>query len=70
MEMIMKGYNLDSFSDKDVYSWDEIIATIEELESEIRMLRDEKEKREQDIEDNFRRIQVTDQYGISEDLFI
>lgn len=35
MEINMKEYNLDSFQDKDLYTWEEIINKIEELESEI-----------------------------------
>ena len=35
MKINMKEYNLDSFSKKDVYSWDEIISVIENLEEEL-----------------------------------
>ena len=35
MKINMKEYNLDSFSKKDVYSWDEIISVIESLEEEL-----------------------------------
>ena len=36
MEINMKGYNLDSFSEKDLYTWDEIINKIESLEAQIK----------------------------------
>lgn len=35
MEINMKKYNLDSFSKKDLYSWEEIITIIENLEEEL-----------------------------------
>lgn len=36
MEINMKGYNLDSFQDKDIYTWDEIVDKIESLEAQIK----------------------------------
>lgn len=44
MEINMKEYNLDSFKEKDLYTWDEIINKIEELESEIYRLEEEIEQ--------------------------
>ena len=38
MEINMKGYDLKSFQDKDIYTWDEILSTIEELEDKIEEL--------------------------------
>ena len=33
MEINMKPYNLESFKAKDIYTWEEIISIIENLES-------------------------------------
>lgn len=41
MEINMKDYNLESFKDKDLYTWDEIISTIEDLESQVEALQEE-----------------------------
>ena len=41
MEINMKGYDLESFKKKDIWTWDEIVSTIEELEGEIEDLKDE-----------------------------
>lgn len=51
MKINMKEYNLDSFSEKDVYSWDEIISVIENLEEELQVYKNkENEEIEQDDE--------------------
>ena len=34
MKIVMKDYNLKSFKEKDVYSWDEILDIIQDLEGE------------------------------------
>lgn len=70
MEIIMKDYNLDSFQDKDVYTWDEILEKIEDLEYEVRELKDKIEEREQDIESNYRRLSIAEQVEISDKDFI
>lgn len=44
MQINMKEYNLDSFKEKDLYTWEEIINKIEELESEIYKLQEEIEQ--------------------------
>ncbi len=41
MEINMKDYNLESFKDKDLYTWDEIISVIEDLEAQIEALQEE-----------------------------
>ena len=38
MKIVMKHYELDNFQDKDVYTWEEIIATIKELEIQNKIL--------------------------------
>ena len=56
MQINMKDYNLDSFKEKDLYSWDEIIEKIEDLE--------------QDIESNYTPVSISKQVGISDSDFI
>ena len=70
MEIVMKEYNLESFKEKDVYTWDEIISVIEELEADKKILEDIIEEMEQDIESNYRRLSVAEQVGISNEDFI
>lgn len=36
MEINMGLYNLDSFQDKDLYTWEEIIDIIESLEAQVK----------------------------------
>lgn len=54
MKIDMRSYNLDSFSEKDVYSWDEIIAVIESLEEELH------EYKSKDNDDDF--VEVNQEY--------
>ena len=61
MEINMKGYNLESFKNKDIYTWDEIIGIIEELESENYNLKEELKNLQQDMEDNFKRVNKEEQ---------
>lgn len=70
MEINMKNYNLTSFREKDLYTWDEIISKIEDLEAELYMKNEELENIKQDLEDNFKRISVNEQYEIYDDDFI
>lgn len=70
MEINMKCYNLDSFKSKDIYTWDEIISIIEELEIDKKNLEDKVQELEQDIEDNYTRIPVSEQYEMCEKDFI
>ena len=70
MEINMKNYNLTSFREKDLYTWDEIISKIEDLEAELYMKNEELENTKQDLEDNFKRISVNEQYEIYDDDFI
>lgn len=41
MEINMKGYNLESFKEKDIYTWEEIVAVIEDLEYQVEALQEE-----------------------------
>ena len=70
MQIVMKGYNLDNFKDKDIYSWEEIIGKIEEMESTIHELEEKIEIIEQDKEENFKRIEVSNQVCVRDSDFI
>jgi hypothetical protein len=70
MEINMKGYNLDSFQTKDLYTWDEIIEVIEELESNLYEANEKLTELERDIEDNYKPISYAEQTGISDRDFI
>ena len=70
MEINMKGYNLDSFQTKDLYTWDEIIEVIEELESNLYEANERLTELERDIEDNYKPISYEEQVGISNRDFI
>lgn len=55
MEINFKGYNLDYFKDKDLYTWEEVIERIEDMEADIYHLREvidelEEEKTNEDFE--------------------
>ena len=62
MEIVMKEYDLKSFKEKDVYTWDEILDIIQDLESEKFRLEEELEDLKQDVEENYKRIPVAEQY--------
>ena len=66
MEINMKGYNLENFKDKDLYTWDEIISKIEDMESEICRLNEENEEIKRDIEDNYKRLSQEEQIEFDE----
>ena len=62
MKILMKEYNLDSFKEKDLYTWDEIIEIIENLEADKKYYKDKVRELEEDIEYNYKKI-PTD-YGV------
>ena len=64
MKIVMKDYNLKSFKEKDVYNWEEILDIIQDLESEKFRLEEELEDLKQDMEENYKRIPVNEQYEI------
>ena len=70
MEIVMKDYNLKSFKEKDVYSWEEILDIIQDLESEKFRLEEELEDLKKDMEENYKRIPVSEQYEVYDDDFI
>ena len=70
MKIVMKEYNLKSFKEKDVYSWDEILDIIQDLESEKFRLEEELEDLKQDMEENYKRIPANEQYEAFDDDFI
>lgn len=52
MKIVMKEYNyLDSFKDKDIYTFEEIMDKVQELESTIYKLNEEIEKLTREPED-------------------
>lgn len=70
MQLVMKDYNLEHFSQKDIYSWEEIIQILEGMESEIYSIQEEYKSFKEQIEDNYKSIPVAEQYGISDRDFI
>lgn len=70
MKIEMKEYDLKSFKEKDIYTWDEILDKIQDLESEKFRLEEELEDLKQDMEENYKRIPVNEQYEIYDDDFI
>ena len=70
MEIVMKEYNLKSFKEKDVYTWNEILDIIQDLESEKFRLEEELEDLKQDVEENYKRIPVEEQCEIYDNNFI
>lgn len=70
MKIVMKEYNLKSFKEKDVYTWDEILDIIQDLESEKFRLEEELEDLKQDMEENYKKIPSNEQYEVFDDDFI
>ena len=70
MKIVMKDYDLKSFKEKDIYSWDEILDIIQDLESEKFRLEEELEDLKQDMEENYKRISANEQYEVYDDDFI
>lgn len=70
MKIVMKDYNLKSFKEKDIYTFEEIISIIENLESEKFRLEEELEDLKQDMEENYKKIPANEQYEVFDDDFI
>lgn len=70
LKINMKEYNLDYFKSKDLYTWNEIIEIIEEMERDIFILHDRVEELESDIKDNYVRVSVAKQVEVSDRDFI
>ena len=70
MKIVMKDYNLKSFKEKDVYSWEEILDIIQDLESEKFRLEEELEDLKQNVEENYKKIPVNEQYEIYDHDFV
>lgn len=70
MEICMKEYNLDSFKEKDLYSWEEVINKIEELECELKSTQEEYEDYKEYVKENYREISYSQQVGISDEDFV
>lgn len=58
------------FDEKDFYSIAELIAIIEDIDSDKERLEEELEDLKQDIEDNYKPITPEEMYGISDKDFI
>ena len=70
MKIEMKEYDLKSFKEKDIYSWNEILDIIQDLESEKFRLEEELEDLKQDMEENYKKIPANEQYEVFDDDFI
>lgn len=70
MKIVMKYYDLKSFKEKDIYTWDEILDIIQDLESEKFRLEEELEDLKQDMEENYKKIPANEQYEVFDDDFI
>ena len=70
MKIVMKDYNLQSFKEKDIYTWNEILDIIQDLESEKFRLEEELEDLKQDMEENYKKIPANEQYEVFDDDFI
>lgn len=70
MKIVMKEYDLKSFKEKDVYNWKEILDIIQDLESAKFRLEEELEDLKQDMEENYKKIPVNEQYEVFDDDFI
>ncbi len=70
MEINMKGYDLESFKEKDIWTWDEIVSTIEELEINNKDLQEQLDDLHRDLEENYTQISIGDQVDISDRDFI
>ena len=70
MKISMKEYNLEYFKSKDLYSWDEIIEVITDMEIDMVNLKDKITDLELDLESNYERIPVSKQVEVSDRDFI
>ena len=66
MQINMKEYNLEYFKEKDLYTWDEIISKIEEMESSIHYLTEKieeyEEVKEQDVHSIYEDFRLEEEY--------
>ena len=51
MEIVMKGCGLKNFQNKDVYTWNEILDVIDDLENQIDVLNEKIEMLQENEED-------------------
>lgn len=70
MKVVMKDYDLKHFKEKDIYSIEEVLTIIEDMEKEIDILEDKVEELEHDIEENYIRKEDNEDYGIYDHDFI
>lgn len=68
---IESEWNIGNLVKKDVsYSWNDLFDIIDNLYSDYEYLKEEFEEFKQDVEDNYKRIPVSEQVGISDNDFI
>lgn len=70
MKIVMKEYDLKSFKEKDVYTWNEILNIIQDLESEKFRLEEELEDLKEDMDENYKRKPISEQYVVHNGDFI
>lgn len=51
---------------KDLVSLDDLLGCIEDLDSEVESLKEQLEDLQQDVQDNYKRISIAEQVGISD----
>ena len=62
----INGYEKYFTENKDIYSIQEILSRLEDLYFDVERLEEELKGLEQDIEDNYRPIPISEQVGISD----
>lgn len=70
MNVVMKDYDLKHFKEKDIYSIEEVLEIIEDMEREIDILQGKVDELEHDIEENYTRKEDKEDYGIYDHDFI
>lgn len=68
-KIIKRAEEIVGYNETDYYTIEDLLGIIDELVFEIHRLEEKIEDREQDIEDNYRRIDVAEQYDISDNMF-
>lgn len=70
MNVVMKEFDLEHFKEKDVYSIEEVLEIIEDMEMEIKILQEKVDELEHDIEENYTRKEDNEDYGVYDHDFI
>jgi len=67
--IIKKAEKIVGSNDKEYYTLEDLVNIIDNLTYEFNLLEEKIEDREQDIEDNYKRIDVASQYDVNENMF-